>query len=172
MALTAGTWQIIDGVIGAQPIANTSATQLHPLGKIVKARDVGTTAYGEGEFIYVKGVASAVAKNWVGIPSDNYTCVRAVADGNYPLGVLMAALTASYWGWAQISGKALASCLTSFTDNGFVFLTSTAGSIDDASVIGDWVTGALGASSAVLADLHAEFELARPFAAQRVSVSS
>jgi hypothetical protein len=154
-----------------QPITDISTTAKHPLGMIVRCRDVGTTDYGYGEFIYVKGVASAVAKNWVGIPSDNYTCVRAVANGDYPLGVLMAALTASYYGWAQISGKALGSCLTAFGDNGKVFLTSTAGSVDDASVAGDYVFNCLGASAAVADDLHAEFELSRPFSPQRVSIA-
>lgn len=171
MALTVGTWAVSDIRIGSQPITERSTVANHPLGTIVRARDVGTTAYGEGEFIYVKGVASAAAKNWVGIPSDNYTCVRAVANGNYPLGILMAALTASYYGWAQISGKAIASCLTSFADDGVVYLTATAGSVDDASVAGDWVANALGASGAVVGDLHAEFELNRPFAGQRVSVA-
>jgi hypothetical protein len=167
MALTVGSWKIVDGRIGAQAITERSTTQNHPLGTIVRARDVGTTAYGEGEFMYVKGVASCAAKDWVGIPSDNFTCVRAVANGKYPLGVAMAALTASYYGWAQINGKAIANCLTSFADNGNVVLTSTAGSVDDASVAGDFVLGAVGASSAVADDLHAEFELSRPIVTDR-----
>jgi len=171
MALTAGTWVIVTPFAGNQAIADREDVQKHPLGTIVRAKDVGSTAYGESEFIYVKGVASTVAKDWVGVPADNYTIVRAVANGNYPVGVAMAALTASYWGWVQISGKALGNCLTSFADNAAVFLTSTAGSIDDASVAGDWIAGALGASTAVVGDLHAEFELARPFAGQRVSIA-
>lgn len=171
MALTVGTWRLVDDRIGAQPIAETSTTARHPLGTIVRAKDVGTTAYGEGEFQYVKGVASAAAKDWVGIPSDNFTAVRGVANGNYPMGVLMAALTASYYGWVQISGKALGNCLTLFADNGYVYLTSTPGAIDDASVAGDWISGAVGASTATVGDLHAEFELSRPFAGQRVSVA-
>lgn len=171
MALTAGTWRHVDSAIGMQPIAELNATAQHPLGMIVRARDVGTTAYGYGEFIYCKGVASCAAKNWVGIPSDNYTVVRAVANGDYPIGVAMAALTASYYGWVQISGKALGSCLTSFADNGKVFLTATAGSVDDASVAGDYIFNCLGASTAVVDDLHAEFELSRPFAPQRVSIA-
>lgn len=171
MALTMGTWRLVDGRIGAQPITATSTTAQHPLGTIVLARDTGTTAYGEGEFVYAKGVASVAEKNWVGIPSDNYTLVRGVANGNYPMGVAMAAITASYYGWVQISGKGLGSCLTQFADNGAVYLTATAGSIDDASVAGDWVVGAVGASGAVVGDLHAEFELSRPFAGQRVSVA-
>jgi hypothetical protein len=171
MALTLGTWKIVDGVVGAQKIDELSSTQKHALGKIVRAKDVGTTNYGEGEFIYAKGVASCAAKDWVGIPADNFTLVRAVANGNYPMGVAIAALTASYYGWVQIEGKAIGNCLTSFADNGQVYLTSTAGSVDDASVAGDFVVGAVGASAAVVGDLHAEFELSRPFAPQRVSVA-
>lgn len=171
MALTAGTWKIVDGPVGAQPITELSTTARHPLGQIVQARDAGNTAYGQAEFIYCKGVASAVAKDWVGIPADSFTVVRAVANGNYPIGVAMAALTASYYGWVQITGKALGNCLTQYADNGYVYLTATAGSIDDASVAGDWIAGAVGASAATVGDLHAEFELSRPFAGQRVSVA-
>ena len=171
MALTVGTWRVVDGRIGLQPITEASATQKHPLGTIVLCRDTGTTNYGEGEFQYVKGVASCAAKDWVGVPSDSFTLVRAVANGNYPVGAAMAALTASFYGWVQISGKAIANCLTSFADNGKVFLTATAGSVDDASVAGDYIFNCLGASSAVVGDLHAEFELSRPFAPQRVSIA-
>lgn len=170
MALTVGTWRHVDSRIGTQPITTLSATQLHPLGLIVQCRDVGATAYGMGEFQYVKGVASTAAKDWVGIPSDSFTIVRAVANGDYPIGIAMGALTASYYGWVQIGGKAIGNCLTSFADNGKVNLTSTAGSVDDASVAGDIILGALGASAAVVGDLHAEFELYRPFSPQRVSI--
>ena len=171
MALTAGTWVINSSQIGWQSITDRDTTQNHPLGSIVQAKDVGSTAYGNGEFIYAKGVASCAAKDWVVIPSDNGTLVRAVANSNGPVGVAMAALTASYYGWVQISGKALGNCLTLFADNGYVYLTGTAGSIDDASVAGDFIHGAVGASTATVGDLHAEFELSRPFAPQRVSVA-
>lgn len=168
MALTLGTWRIVDGVIGAQKIDEISSTKKHDLGKIVRAKDVGTTNYGEGEFIYAKGVASCAAKDWVGVPADNFTLVRATANGKYPImGVALAALTASYYGWVQVSGKAIGNCLTGFADNGNVVLTSTAGSVDDASVAGDFVSGALGASAAVVSDFCAEFELSRPFSTDR-----
>lgn len=172
MALTVGSWKPIDGSsIGSQPIADRSTTAQHTLGRRVQCKDVGSTDYGIGEFIYAKGVASCAAKDWVVVPSDNFTLVRAVANSNGPVGVAMAALTASYYGWVQIYGKAIANCLTSFADNAYVFLTATAGSIDDASVAGDWISGAVGASAAVVGDLHAEFELSYPFAGQRVSIA-
>lgn len=170
MALTVGSWKHMD-LIGAQPITERSTTALHKLGTRVKATDNGSTDYGVGEFIYVKGVSSCVSKDVVVIPSDNFTLVRAVANSVGPIGVAMAALTASYYGWVQIYGKVIANCLTQYADNGYVYLTATAGSVDDASVAGDWISGMVGASAANVGDLHAEFELAYPFAGQRVSVA-
>lgn len=172
MALTDGTWKPTESsAVGSQPIAERSTTAQHTLGTRVRARDVGSTDYGVAEFIYAKGVASCAAKDWVVVPSDNFTLVRAVANSNGPVGIAMAALTASYYGWVQIYGKAIANCLTQFADNGVVYLTATAGSVDDASVAGDWIAGALGAAAATVGDLHTEFELSYPFAGQRVSVA-
>lgn len=172
MAVTVGNWKPVDAAsIGSQPITERSTTAQHRLGRRMQCMDVGSTDYGVGEFIYAKGVASCAAKDWVVVPSDSFTLVRAVANSVGPIGVAMAALTASYYGWVQIYGKAAANCLTQYADNGYVFLTSTAGSIDDASVAGDWISGAVGASAATVGDLHAEFELSFPFAGQRVSVA-
>jgi hypothetical protein len=52
-------YRITEAFIVSQPIANTEATQAAdiPLGKIVRAID---PTYGEGEFIYLLGVASTV----------------------------------------------------------------------------------------------------------------
>lgn len=173
MALTAGTWQVEDGRIGIQPIATASDTQNHPLGTIVRAKDVGSTAYGQGEFIYVKGVTSGAAKAWAIYNADDFSTTLAVADGIGPMGVMMSALdTSTKYGWLQISGKALGKCLTQFADNGIVYLTSTAGSVDDTSVIGDVVHLAKGAAGATVGDLHTEFEIHRPYAENRVSLTN
>jgi hypothetical protein len=68
------------------------------------------------------------------------------------------------YGWYQIGGKAVGKALTGFADNGLVFATSTAGSIDDAVVAGDRVKKAIGASALDgPATGMAEFELDRPF---------
>ena len=70
------------------------------------------------------------------------------ADAIGPVGVMMATLDAATdFGWVQISGKAIGNCLTGFADNGKVYATATAGSIDDASVAGDLVVNAKGASA-------------------------
>ena len=175
MANTVGTWIPVDPRLGIQPIADVSTVQNHPFGTIIKARDIGTTAYGEGEFVYVKGVASGALRAWAGYDTEAGLTVLAVADGNYPLGVMMSALDATTdFGWLQIRGHCVAKCLTAFADNGVVYLTSTAGSVDDASVIGDVVHGALGANggTVTIGDLAGEFEINRPYCENRVSLTN
>ena len=63
------SYDIVTPIAGAQPIADTSATQLHPLGLIVQASDNASTAYGCGEFIYLKGLASTVVGSFVTTPT-------------------------------------------------------------------------------------------------------
>lgn len=175
MAITAGTWKIIEPRIGMQPIATVDTTQNHDFGTVVRARDTGATAYGEGEFVYVKGVASGAAKAWCGYRSKSGLTVLAVADGNYPIGVMMSTLDATTkFGWLQIKGRAIAKCLTAFADNGVCYLTSTAGSVDDASVIGDVVHNAVGRNggTVTVGDLAGEFEINRPYSENRVSLSN
>ncbi len=175
MANTQGTWRHVNARIGMQPIASTSTTQLHPFGTIVVAKDVGNTAYGEGEFIYVKGVASGALNAWAGYNSKSGTTTLATANGNYPIGVMLSTLSATTtFGWLQIKGRAIGKCLTQFADNGRVYLTGTAGSIDDASVAGDVIHNAVGRNggTVTVGDLAGEFEINRPFSEDRVSIIS
>ena len=55
-------YHISDTLIGSQKIAENSATQKHPVGTIVRAED---PTYGEGEFIYLIGVASTIVGSLV-----------------------------------------------------------------------------------------------------------
>lgn len=158
-------WQIIRGPVGAQPIAEVSTTQRHALGTRVFAVDKGSNANGMGEFIYTVGVSNGATGSWVGIFQDGYTTVLATADGVYHLmGVMMSTLDATTdYGWCQISGKAVAKALSGYVDNAAVYLTGTAGSVDDTDVAGDYVNGALGASNLdVPATGFAEFEIHYP----------
>jgi hypothetical protein len=103
--------------IGAQPIADTSTTQLHPLGTIVTATD---PTLGGAEFIYLKGVTSTVVGSIVNYDNDFQTELdsSAVAGPSRPLAVAMSANVASQYGWYQISGLAVAtkSAAVSFAD--------------------------------------------------------
>ncbi len=150
-----------DTVIGAQAIAATSTVQNHPLGIIRKATD---PTYFAGEFIYLKGVASTVVGSWVTYNMDDGSTTLLAANAIGPVAVSMSINVASQYGWYQIHGKAVGLALTAYADNGLVYATSTAGSIDDAVVAGDRVKNALGASAVGTPSTGlAEFEIARPF---------
>jgi hypothetical protein len=163
-------WKIIAPPnVGWQPITTLETTARHPLGTIVQASD---PTYGAGEFIYLDGVASCADKDWVTYNADDGSTTRLAANAIGPVAVAMGACTASYYGWFQIGGKALGACLTSFADNGRVYITGTAGAVDDASVAGDVVFLAKGASTTTVSSGYAEFEIHRPFVQDRVSIIS
>jgi len=156
-------FKIIGPVTFDQAIDETSTTQKAPLGMIVLAEDQASTGYGVGEFIYLAGVASTAVGSWVTI-ADNQTTALAVADAVGQVAVAMSANVASSWGWYQISGQAAGKVLASFaaTDSD-AFLTSTAGSLDDADVAGDFVLGAVPVSAIDTPSSGlAEFQLNRP----------
>lgn len=154
---------ITDAVLGAQPIATTetTASTVHALGDIVQAKD---PTYGSGEFIYLKGVANTVVGSWVTYNLDDFTTTLLAANAIGPVAVAMSANVASQYGWYQISGKAVGKALAAYADNGLVFATATAGSIDDAVVDGDMVHLAKGASAVDTPSSGlAEFEISRPY---------
>ena len=126
--------------ITKQAIDATSTTLENALGTKVTARHVD---YGEAEFIYLAGVASTGQSDWVTF-DEAYTTARAVADAKGRVAVAMSDNVASQYGWYCIYGRVPAGVLASYADNGAVFLTSTAGHIDDAVVAGDLVEGAVG----------------------------
>jgi len=99
------TYIITDTVAGTQAIAETSATQKHPLGTIVRAKDA---TLGGGEFIYLLGVGSTTVGSVVEYDSATFqTGLATVAlDTPTPFAVAMAANTATRYGWYQISGIA------------------------------------------------------------------
>jgi len=93
-------------LIGAQPIAVTDTTQNHAVGTIVRAVD---PTYGEGEFIYLKGVASTAVGSIVTYNTSSGTTALAPVGTNkpQPVAVAMSANVASQYGWYQISGIAV-----------------------------------------------------------------
>lgn len=137
-------WKIISPAIGFQAIDATETTQLVPLGTRIRARHA---TYGEGEFIYLLGVASTVVGSVVLFSPDNYATSLATANDVGKLGVAMSANVANQYGWYQIYGKGAAKVLTGFVDNADCYLTATAGSVDDADVAGDYIRGMRGASA-------------------------
>jgi hypothetical protein len=107
----------------------------------------GIDEFGQAaRYVYLAGVASTAQYDWVAYDEAGAT-IRAIADGQGDLAIATAATVANKYGWYQIVGKAYANALTGFADNGKVYLTGTAGSVDDSDVAGDAVVGAWGRSA-------------------------
>ncbi len=148
---------------GFQPIAVTDTTQNHALGTIVRAVD---PTYGEGEFIYLKGVASTVVGSLVDY--DSYLATTALAPATGGIGavaVAMSANVASQYGWYQISGSAVVKAPNAMTVGAEVFmLAATPGSIDDAAVNGEQVLNAkVSTTTATPSSGLAVIQIDRPF---------
>lgn len=158
-------WTHVNPIAGMQGLHVTDTTQNHPLGMIVQGKHA---TYGQGEFIYLLGVANTVVHSWVTYNMDDGSTTLAVADAIGPCAVAMSANVASQYGWYQIQGKTIGKCKTGFADNGEVYLTSTDGSVDDASVAGDRVSNAKGASTTTVNTFIADFEIERPWVDNRI----
>lgn len=114
---------------------------------------LGTRAIDKNgyEYIYLKGVASTVQYSPVVYDEDGTTCLAdssGTAPANEgPIAVAQAAVdSTSEYGWYMINGKTYV-ISGDVADNGQVYLTTTAGTVDDADVgsalvIGAWFRGA------------------------------
>lgn len=145
-------YQIVDAVIGAQPIADTSTTQNHPLGKVIRAND---PTLGEGEFIYLLGVVSTIvgavaiysATTW----QTTLTVGATHKNSGAPVGVAMSANVASQYGWYQIGGNAvMKKTAVAVTPTVPVMLSATAGRIKVLTSAGFMIVGARSANLATV----------------------
>jgi hypothetical protein len=129
-------FNVISQIGTNQGLDDTSTTQKENLGLRVRAY---SPTYGEGEFIYLKGVASTVLGSVVLIKDDYSTSLVAARDKG-ALAVAMSANVANQWGWYQTRGKAVTKVGT-IAANAPLYIA--AGNVlDDAAVAGDQVIGA------------------------------
>lgn len=139
---------------------------LASVGKLTDIHDaaqnpLGTIQVIDGkEYIYLQGVASTVATDFVTY-DEAFLTTRLAAGGVGPVAVALAAVVADKFGWYQIGGSAQGNVATAFADNARVYATATAGRVDDAAVLGDQVIGAIGRSAE--ASNVATIQLSRPF---------
>lgn len=138
-AKTAGTWRAYEP-IGIADMTNVDATAVYEVGKRCKARDVGATAYGFGEFIYLKGVASTVRGSLVVIGDDYSTSLSATRSKGALAVALAITDSTSKWGWYQILGTGVITCGT-VAANLPAYLVGSTGTIDDAVLAGDVIAG-------------------------------
>ena len=155
---------INNALVGMQDIAVTSTTKQHPLGTVATAVDIAATAYGAGEFVYAKGVASTVVGSFVTFHEDDWSTTLLAANDIGQVGLAMSANVAGQYGWYQIKGKAVGKVAAAFADNGLVYATATPGVADDAVVAGDRVKKCIGASAIDTPSTGlAEMEIDYPF---------
>jgi hypothetical protein len=152
------TFRIVENRVFPQAIAEVSATKQVPLGTIVRAVD---ETYGEGEFIYLLGVANTAVGSWVTYSADDFSTALLAGNAIGPVAIAMSANVASKYGWYQISGKAIGKTNGDVSDNGNLYCSS-GGTVDDTDVAGDFISGAKAASGGTGATTI-EVEIHRPF---------
>lgn len=137
------------------------------VGTIAKFYD---DTQGEGEFIYLPGVASTAAGDCVeyDLAPGAQATVRhsnATATGKgWPVAIASAAVVATKFGWYQIGGVAIANVAAGFAAASAVFGTGTAGVLDDGADAGDQILNARGSSAiGTPAANKAYITLNRPF---------
>ena len=126
---------------------------------------LGTRAYDEdgNEYIYLTGVALTAAGYVVSYDEVHITTL-AVANAKGRVAVAMAATIASTYGWYQIYGKnATVANRTAVATDLPLFLTASAGMVDDADVAGDLINGMLSRSATNAAASPLTVELNYPF---------
>jgi hypothetical protein len=146
------TYRISDPVIGNQPIADNSTVKNHPLGTVCRAI---SDTYGEGEFIYLLGVASTVVGLMVRYNATTYqtTLLASATNLGVPIAVAMSACDAGQYGWYQIGGNAvIKKTAVAVTPGVAVFLSATTGRI---KVVASNGRGIIGAKSANLTTVSA-----------------
>jgi hypothetical protein len=164
---------------GIQPIAITNGAlpsqyqvgqspffgQAHPLGTIIRAYD---PTLGEGEFIYLKGVASTVVGSAViyNQLAGTTTLTPNTANLAQPVAFAMSANVASQFGWYQISGVAVISkTATKVNPAVQIFLSATAGAIQATVASGKEVLNAITVNAATVASATGtvQVQINRPF---------
>lgn len=146
---------------------NVDDTALVAVGTVAKFFD---DAQGEGEFIYLPGVANTAAGDAVdydlapGAQSTTRHTNATATNKGWPLAIASAAIVAAKYGWYQISGVAIVNVAAGFAAASAVFGTGTAGVLDDGADAGDQILGASGSSAiGTPAANKAYITLSRPF---------
>lgn len=105
---------------------------------------VGTRCFDElgNEYIYLIGVASTVAGSCVTYNA-SYQTALSVTGAKGPVAWAMAATVASTWGWYFMGGKLTTAVFAGAAVNGAKLYSAGTGTVDDAVVSGDQITGAI-----------------------------
>jgi hypothetical protein len=140
-----------------------SSTDIHTVAQ----NALGQRAFDAAgnEYIYLLGVASLVAKDWVFYDESTYQTTRTVANSKGPVAIAQAAVLAAQYGWFGIKGSFVGNVATGALA-GKVWVTATAGRVDNTDVAVDLVDGAV-QRSATAANL-ATFGISYPYCLNEV----
>lgn len=153
-----------NNIVLLQKINEVSTTQKHDLGTIITATDRDSTAYGVGEFIYLKGIDNTVAGSVVLYQADDYSTKLAVSGDIGPIALAMTNNVANTFGWYQIKGKGISKVASGFADNSNCYLSATAGVLSNTVLSANYVFNIKGGSAIGAIGIGlAEVELERPF---------
>ncbi len=150
----------VENRLGIQPIGQSNAAlpsqyqtgqsqlfgQAHPLGTIIRAYDA---TLGEGEFIYLLGVANTVAGLAVTYDATTFqtTLSPNTANDVGPIAWAMSANVAGQYGWYQIGGLVNAlKTAVQVLPAAKIYQSGTAGRIMPTSASGKEILGARGAN--------------------------
>ncbi|HEX5005857.1 MAG TPA: hypothetical protein VFV70_02020 [Hyphomonadaceae bacterium] len=126
-------YNILGNVVIPQGIADVSATQKLPLGRIVQAEDL---TFGAGDFIYVQASNSITQYDAVVIKQDYKIAPLTITNGKLAIEVAFAqsafADKGSY-GWVLQGGRPMVRCANGTQPNVPLFATATGGVLDDVS---------------------------------------
>jgi len=120
------------------PATQVDTTALYELGTVAKAED---TTYGALELVYLQAGANDVLGSAVTFGGD-YVTALAVANAVGQIGASLAPKSSGEFGWFVVRGNVPVKVLADFADDAKCYLTATAGSFDDAAVVGDDVFAA------------------------------
>lgn len=165
------------GVVDAPTArADTFTYPSIPIGTVAQFRDTGTTQLGVGTFIYLPGVASTTAGDWVEWIGADATTTSSnkgatttrwagTANTGKPLAVATAAVTATTkYGWYQLQGAAICNISGTVTTGDKVFYGGAAGQVQSTVVGGKQVLGAQASSAnGVPNTTNAIYTLSYPF---------
>lgn len=116
--------------------AEVHTTQQNPVGMIATGND----GY---QYIYLKGVASTVAGDFVSFEETTFTTARLTSTSKGGVAIATAAVVANNWGWYGYVGTFTSNCLSATLSNAVIYATGTAGSAEDVLAVGAQIVGAV-----------------------------
>jgi hypothetical protein len=164
------TYVPVDPQIGTTPLLQVDATARHPIGTVKRFTD---PVLGEGEFIYLPGVAATAIGSAVtyDIGAGTTTILPNTANLAQPVAVAMSANTVvTSFAWYQIGGQATVLTNGTVADGDKAFISATAGQLFHTATAGKQILNATFSSANGAAGTNLTFiTIDRPFAQGQIT---